>query len=157
MSVDTRRTRPVNIGLQSKEQSVPTVTWLARSFTVKRISRKYPILAGLHRGIDGGLIGVIFCAALMSFVALHSQYLWTRSFSRLEITRDLTHRLEESIAGLERYLLASVMMPKVMVQATSSDLLYIDSPRKMSDKKLNDSFRKRSHKRYNEFPITRGY
>ncbi|KGG12874.1 hypothetical protein EV05_0546 [Prochlorococcus sp. MIT 0601] len=105
-----------------------TLSLMRGSFSARKISRKYPVLAGFHRGIDGGLIGVLFCAALMSAVTLHSQYLWTRSFSKLEITRDLTHRLEESIANLERYLLNSVTLPNTMVETKSSDLLYIPSP-----------------------------
>ncbi len=157
MSIEIRRTRSVNVGLKLKEPSKSTSALFASSFKVKRISRKYPILAGLHRGIDGGLIGVIFCAALMSSVALHSQYLWTRSFSRLEITRDLNHRLEESIASLERYLLASVIMPKIMVQTKSTDLIYIDSPAKMSHKKLKGSSSNSFPKRYNQLPISHGY
>ena len=70
--------------------------------------RKHPLLAGFHRSIDGALAGVILCAALMSALALHSQYLWTLSFSKLEMTRDLNQRLEESIANLEKHFLDTV-------------------------------------------------
>ena len=69
-------------------------------FSPNKISRRYPILAAFHRGIDGGLAGVLLCTALMSALALHSQYLWTTSFSRLENTRELTHKLEESFQYL---------------------------------------------------------
>ena len=75
----------------------------------------------------------------MSALALHSQYLWRLSFSRLEITRDLTHRLEESIANLERYLLNSVILPKTVVETKSTDLIYIDPPSKDSHTFVNSS------------------
>ncbi len=157
MFVETRRARPLSIRQLKLKKPIGTFPLFTRSFTVKRIARKHPILAGFHRGIDGGLFGVIFCAALMSALALHSQYLWTRSFSRLETTRDLTHRLEESIANLERYLLLSVTMPKIMVETKSTDLLYIDSPRKMSHKKLSDLFRINLPQRSNQISISHGY
>ncbi len=98
------------------------------NFSTKKIFRKHPILAGFHRGIDGALIGAIFCASLMSALALHSQYLWTRSFARLEMTRDLNQRLEESITNLERYFIASTTLSESMVVTKAQDLLYIESP-----------------------------
>ena len=126
------------------------------SFSANKISRRYPILAGLHRGIDGGLVGVLICTALMSALALHSQYLWTMSFSRLENTRELTHRLEESIANLERYLLNSITLPKIMVKTKSADLIYIDAPRK--DSRFNANvINSDSHNRFSRHPITQGY
>ncbi len=99
-----------------------------RSFSTKKIFRNHPLLAGIHRGIDGALVGVIFCTALMSALALHSQYLWTRSFGRLERTRDLNERIEESITNLERYFLASPAFSEPMVPTKATDLLYLDAP-----------------------------
>ncbi|ABX08450.1 hypothetical protein [Prochlorococcus marinus] len=125
-------------------------------FSPHKISRRYPILAGFHRGIDGGLVGVLLCTALMSALALHSQYLWTISFSRLEHTRELTYKLEESIANLERYLLHSIVLPKIMVKTTSADLIYLDAPRADSRSNTNistsDNYYNLSH-----YPITHGY
>ncbi len=133
MIVDARRNRSKNSErIGSLNLSRGALALMRGSFSAQKISRKYPVLAGLHRGIDGGLIGVLLCAALMSALALHSQYLWRLSFSRLEITRDLTHRLEESIANLEIYLLNSVISPKTVVETKSTDLIYIDPP-------INDS------------------
>ncbi len=122
-------------GLERKSSAINsgrTLSLMRGSFSARKISRKYPVLASLHRSLDGGLIGVLLCASIMSALALHSQYLWTKSFSRLEITRDLTQKLEESIANLERYLLNSVTLPNSMVETKSADLLYIQAPLKPS-------------------------
>lgn len=102
-------------------------------FSNKNLFRKNPILASMHRGLDGAIVGVVFCAALMSALALHSQYLWRLSFSRLQMTRDLNHRLEEATANLERYYLATTTLAKPMVATKATDLLYIKSPRDERD------------------------
>ena len=99
-------------------------------FVSRNILRKYPLLGSFHRAMDGALLAVIFCGTLMTGLALHSQHLWTLNFSRLQRTRDLTHRLEESTAILERYFLTSVSSPTLMVATKSSDLIYIDKSRK---------------------------
>ena len=123
----------------------------------KKIFRKHPFLAGLHRGIDGALLGVIFCAALMSALALHSQYLWSLSFSRLEATRALNQRLEESITNLESYFLASTSIPQSMVPTKSSDLLSIDSvkAKNFSSKEIEINFSSLYSLLHS--PITHGY
>ena len=125
-------------------------------FSSNKIARRYPILAGLHRGIDGGLVGLLFCTAFMSALALHSQYLWTTSFSRLENTRELTHKLEESIANLERYLLKTITLPKIMVKTKSADLIYIDAP--YTDSRANTDISKSdSYYRLSRYPASHGY
>ncbi len=126
-------------------------------FSTKNIKRKYPLLATFHRGIDGGLIGVLLCTATVSALALHSQYLWTLSYSRLEVTRNLTHRLEESIANFERYLLKSITLPKTMVETKSSDLLYLDYPPKTNRFNLNVSSHFSFGNKFLNYPITHGY
>ena len=67
--------------------------------------------------MDGALIGVIVSGICMTSLTLHSQHLWTLNFSRLQITRDLSHRLEESTAILERYFLKSASYPQSMIIA----------------------------------------
>ena len=111
-----------------KNYSKKAVALFKASFATTNISRKYPLLLSLHRGIDGALVGVIISGAIMTGLALHSQHLWTLNFSRLHLTRDLIHRLEESTAILERYFLASASDPKVMVSTKSAHLIYIDRP-----------------------------
>ena len=98
------------------------------SFATRNVSRKYPLLLSLHRGIDGALAGVIISGAVLTGLALHSQHLWTLNFSRLHLTRDLIHRIEESTAILEKYFLASASSPNAMVSTKSAHLIYIDKP-----------------------------
>ena len=102
------------------------------SFLIKNTFRKHPILAGFHRSLDGAILGVILCVSLMSALALHSQYLWTLSFSRLEKTRDLNKKLEESITNLELYFLETTNLSKTLVPTKATDLLYLDA---LKDKK----------------------
>ena len=97
-------------------------------FPNSKTLRRYPLLLALHRGLDGALVGVLFSGAVMTAFALHSQHLWTLNFSGLQLTRDLSHRLEESTAILERYFLNSASYPQSMVITKSSDLLYLDKP-----------------------------
>ena len=54
----------------------------------KEVQRKFPIQAALHIVLDGALVGILITVAITSSVALHSQYLWTKSFTKLENTRD---------------------------------------------------------------------
>ncbi|WP_269622540.1 hypothetical protein [Prochlorococcus marinus] len=125
-------------------------------FVSRNILRKYPLLGSLHRAMDGALLAVIFFGALMTGLALHSQHLWTRNFSRLQTTRDLTHRLEESTAVLERHFLKTVFSPTLMVATKSSDLIYIDRSRQRKiSKRLFNIFRDKFSAI--SYPITRGF
>ena len=111
-----------------KNYSKKAVALFKASFATTNISRKYPLLLSLHRGIDGALAGVIISGAVLTGLALHSQHLWTLNFSRLHLTRDLIHRIEESTAILEKYFLASASSPNAMVSTKSAHLIYIDKP-----------------------------
>ena len=112
-----------------KNYSKKALALFKASFASSNISRKFPLLSSLHRGIDGALVGVIISGAVMSGLALHSQHLWTLNFSRLHLTRDLIHRVQESTAILERYFLAGTSTSNSMVATKSSHLIYIDKPR----------------------------
>ena len=127
------------------------------SFSAKNIFRKHRLLSGFHRSLDGALLGVIVCAALMSALALHSQYLWTLSFSRLEMIRDLNQRLEESSTNLERYFLDNIVLSKHMVQTKATDLLYIDA---LDNKKNSREYISKLFmglNRFTSYPIRHGY
>ena len=97
-------------------------------FSARSTSRQYPILAGLHRGIDGALVGSFVAVVFMSALTLHWQYLWTVAFARLESSRSLSHRLMDSTAILERHFLQNTLRPESLVPTTTSDLVYIDNP-----------------------------
>ena len=93
----------------------------------------------------------------MSALALHSQYLWTLSYSRLEKTRNLNQKLEESITNLELYILETTTLSKTLVPTKATDLLYIDfiKDKKNSSNALSlfaNQFRDLSN-----YPIRDGY
>ncbi len=126
-------------------------------FSSKKVSRHSPVLGGLHKATDGALVGVLTTAAMMSALALHSQYLWTIAFSRLETTRELTHRLTESTAVLERYLLKSTTSPVEMVPTKVANLLYLDGLTKESFPKLDTQREGLFWLKVFNHPINHGY
>ena len=97
-------------------------------FSSKQVHRKFPIQASLHILVDGALVGVITIVAIMSSIALHSQYLWTKSFTKLEMTRDLNLRLLESTSILESYLLKNEKLSRSLVPTKAEDLIYVEMP-----------------------------
>ena len=111
-----------------KNYSKKALALFKAPYANSNISRKFPLLSSLHRGIDGALAGVIISGAVLTGLALHSQHLWTLNFSRLHLTRDLIHRIEESTAILEKYFLASASSPNAMVSTKSAHLIYVDKP-----------------------------
>ena len=70
----------------------------------RKVARQAPIVGGLHRAVDGALIGVFIAVTLMSGLMLYWQHLWTVAFRKLESTRELTHKLTESTALIEQHL-----------------------------------------------------
>ena len=105
-------------------------------FSSKQVQRKFPIQAALHIVLDGALVGILTMVAIMSSVALHSQYLWTKSFTQLETTRDLNRRILESTSILESYLLKNQKLSRYLVPTKAEDLVYVDRPKKEETEKL---------------------
>ena len=127
-------------------------------FPSKEVHRKFPILAALHIVVDGALVGVLTIVAIMSSVALHSQYLWTKSFTELEITRDLNFRLLESTSILESYLLKNQKLSRKLVQTKAADLIYVDRPViQNSHSSINETLRGKLLERIASFPFKSGY
>ena len=94
----------------------------------------------------------------MSSVALHSQYLWTKSFTKLETTRDLNRRTLESTSILESYLLKNQKLSRNLVPTKAEDLIYVDRPKTEETKKLFDvTFKSRFLEKISSFPIKSGY
>ena len=104
------------------------------SLSARRVARKSPLLAGLHRTADGSLIGVFAAVLVLSGLTLHWQHRWTLAFRQLEMTREQAHRLTESTAMLERHLLERSQTPKQMVPTTVANLVYLDRPSSDSTK-----------------------
>ncbi len=130
---------------------------LRNPFVRSNILRKYPVVASFHRGIDGALVGVIVSGAFMTSLALHSQHLWTLNFSRLQLTRDLIHRLEESTSILETYFIKSASSPSSMIATKSNDLLYIDRPQRRKTPLKNVLEMVKNHMEPITYPVIHGY
>ena len=127
-------------------------------FSSKQVQRKFPIQAAFHIALDGALIGILMTVAIMSSVALHSQYLWTKSFTKLETTRDLNRRILESTSILESYLLKNQKLSRYLVPTKAEDLIYVKRPEPEETKKLFDmTFKSRLIERISSFPIKSGY
>ncbi len=127
-------------------------------FSSKQIQRRFPIHAALHIILDGALAGSLITVAIMSSVALHSQYLWTKSFTKLETTRDLNRRIMESTSILEGYLLENQKLSRFLVPTKAEDLIYVDTPSPQKVKKLfHETFKNRLLERISFFPVKAGY
>ena len=127
-------------------------------FSSKQVQRSFPIQVGLHIFLDGILVGVIVIVAIMSSIALHSQYLWTKSFTKLEMTRDLNLRLLESTSILESYLLKNQKLSRSFVPTKAEDLVYVDRPSPQNTRSLfYETLRRRVLERIASFPIKPGY
>ena len=129
------------------------------SFTSKNLFRQYPLLAASHRATDGALMGLILIVVIMSTLALHSQYLWSISFSSLETSRKLVHGLKESISILETHFLTSANLSKFMLKAThpKDNLVYLDKPQGDSRFIRHVSFRPLLMKKIFSYPVNHGY
>ena len=127
-------------------------------FSSKQVQRKFPIQAALHIVLDGALVGILITVAIMSFVALHSQYLWTKSFTKLETTRDLNRRILESTSILESYLLKNQKLSRNLVPTKAEDLIYVDRPKPEEIKKSFDvTLKSRFLEKISSFPVKSGY
>ena len=127
-------------------------------FSSKQVQRKFPIQAALHIVLDGALIGIVTTVAIVSSVALHSQYLWTKSFTKLETTRDLNRRILESTSVLESYLLKNQKLSRYLVPTKAEDLVYVDRPKPEETKKLVEvKFKTRLLEKVSSFPNKSGY
>ena len=128
------------------------------SSSSRQVQRKFPIQAALHRALDGALIGVLLTASIMSAVALHSQYLWTKTFKDLEKTRDLSRRILESTSILESYLLKNSMLSKSLVPTKVENLVYVERPSQENNELLvKEKSKKNFIKIITSYRIKHGY
>ena len=127
-------------------------------FSSKQVQRKFPIQAALHIVLDGALVGILITVAIISSVALHSQYLWTKSFTKLETTRDLNRRTLESTSILESYLLKNQKLSRNLVPTKAEDLIYVDRPKPEETKKSFDvTLKSRFLEKISSFTVKSGY
>ena len=127
-------------------------------FSSKQVQRKFPFQAALHIALDGALIGILTIVAIMSSVALHSQYLWTKSFTKLEKTRDLNRRILESTSIIEGYLLKNQKLSRDLVPTKAEDLIYVEKPKTEKAKKSFDkTLKTRLLAKISAFQMKSGY
>ena len=146
-----------NYRISSVKSSHTALNLIQGSFSNKRILRKFPLLAGLHRTLDGALLGVLVAFALMSTLALHWQHLWTVAFTRLESTRQLSHKLIESTAMIDKHLLNKTRLPLSMVPTKASNLLYLNTPESFYSSKSDLSNKFDSLDDFVSYPASHGY
>tara|TARA_B100000700_G_scaffold316444_1_gene406021 strand:- start:5309 stop:5773 length:465 start_codon:yes stop_codon:yes gene_type:complete len=145
-----------NLGQFQKKKLPKTLP--SSLFSSKQLQRKFPIQAALHIVLDGSLVGLLITVLIMSSVALHSQYLWSESFNKLEKTRDLNRRILESTSILESYLLRNEKLSRSLVPTKVEDLIYVDRPNPQNAQTLsNETFKKRLLERISSFAIKFGY
>ena len=127
-------------------------------FSSKQVQRKFPIQAALHIVLDGALVGILITVGIMSSVALHSQYLWTKSFTKLETIRDLNRRILESTSIIEGYLLKNQKLSRYLVPTKAEDLIYVNRPKREETKKIFEiTWKSRFLERISSFPVKPGY
>ena len=154
--MNSRTLNKIKVG-QFQKKKLP-IGFPSGLFFSKQVYRKSPIQAALHVVLDGVLVGVLIIVAIMSAVALHSQYLWTNSFTKLEIIRDLNLRILESTSILESYLLKNQKLSKSLVPTKAEDLIYVDRPSFQITPVLpGNTLRGRLLKKIASLPIKSGY
>ena len=142
---------------QFQKRRLP-ISFLNNFSSSKNVQRKFPIQAALHVFLDGALLGLLIIVAIMSSVALHSQYLWTKSFTKLAITRDLNLRILESTSILESYLLKNQKLSRSLVPTKAKDLIYVDRPSSNNTRvSFNETVKRKILERIASLPIKSGY
>ncbi|MEB3256516.1 MAG: hypothetical protein VKJ05_09035 [Synechococcaceae cyanobacterium] len=92
------------------------------------VERQAPWLASLHRLASGTLLGLGVSMLGLSALTLHWQNRWAESFTDLEATKALEHRLQESAAVLEQHHLGAVRRPGQLVPTSSEKLIHLSEP-----------------------------
>ena len=94
---------------------------------------------------------------MMSAISLHWRHLWIVAYKQLDITRDLSQRLNEATSLIEQHILMSKRLPSSMVPTKSADLIYLDKPPFYNSKYQNDLKISSFFKRVFREPIRQGY
>ncbi len=139
------------------KQSLKGFNLIQSSFPSKKVSRQFPFLAGVHSALDGALLGILISVALMSTLALHWRHLWTVAFTQLEASQNLSHRLMDSTAMLERNLLKINAQPISMVPTKAENLLYLKNPFLQKDSRKNNRTIKDILEEISYYKVNQGY
>jgi len=98
------------------------------SLSARRVERKAPLLASMHRIATGALAGLGISMLGLSALTIHWQNQWSRSYAQLEASKALEHRLQESAALLEHHHLGAVRGPSQLVPTSSEKLIHLPQP-----------------------------
>lgn len=98
------------------------------SLSSRKVARQAPVLAVLHKAADGLLIALGGSMIGLAALTVHWQSQWTRSYQELESAQVLEHRLQESVAQLERHHLTAARRPGQLIPTSIRQLVYLPSP-----------------------------
>jgi hypothetical protein len=98
------------------------------SLSARKVERRAPLLAGLHRVASGALAGLGVTMLGLSALTVHWEGRWARSYSELEASKSLEHRLQESSALLEQHHLGAIRRPGQLVPTSSERLIHLPEP-----------------------------
>lgn len=118
---NARRSKP-------RAQGSPPLRMIRGSLSARRVERQAPLLAGMHRIATGALAGLGLSMLGLSALTLHWQNQWARSYTQLEASKTLEHRMQESSALLEQHHLGAVRTPGQLVPTSSEKLIHLPQP-----------------------------
>ena len=101
---------------------------LRESLTARPVERQSPLLADLHRVTSGALLGLGLSTLALGGLTVYWQNQWASSFQRLEASKSLEHRLQQSAAVLEQHHLAVAGRPGLLVPTSSEKLIHLAAP-----------------------------
>jgi len=101
---------------------------LQGSLSARRVERQSPLLAGLHRISTGVLTGLGVSVVGLSALSFHWQSVWAGNYTKLQHSRTLEQKLQESAALLEHHHLSAVRRPGQLVPTSSQQLLHLNPP-----------------------------
>lgn len=112
----------------SRGAANPRLEIIQGSLSARRIERRSPWLAHLHRASTGALAGLGLSMLGLSALTLHWQTQWADSFAKLQAAKVLTHRLQESTALLEQHHIGIARRPGQLVPTNSENLIHLHQP-----------------------------
>lgn len=98
------------------------------ALSARKVDRRVPWLANLHRISTGALVAVGGSTLVLSALTIHWQNAWAVSYGRLQASKVLEHRMQESSALLEQHHLAAVRRPGQLVPTSSEKLVHLPGP-----------------------------
>lgn len=124
-----RRTRSQGSGDPSAARPLRKASSILReSLTARPVERQSPLLADLHRVTSGALLGLGLSTLALGGLTVYWQNQWAVSFQRLEASKSLEHRLQQSAAVLEQHHLGVAGRPGLLVPTRSEQLIHLAAP-----------------------------